>query len=225
MENIDNVTTTTENTTVETSDANLSATDKAIQAARARKAAKANGTVPTAPASTPRVKLTDADRKAKLEQILVDRAARKEARQTSRAKVLADRAANAQPAHLSKVQKAAEKLGVMSADAQSVFDEATAGLPAADIACLAAHLAHFNRVNATVRATQVELEVGQNVRVIGGDPRFIGQVGTLARVNRIRVYVTIAGQDRPHYCFSSDVEVIEAESVEETPVESEAQAS
>jgi hypothetical protein len=53
------------------------------------------------------------------------------------------------------------------------------------------------------------LVVGQFVTVTGGDARFIGMTGTLEKVQRIRCYVRIEGQEKPHYCFTSDVEVTE----------------
>ena len=201
-------------TTTPISDQTVSAIDKAIAAAKNRKATKtAAGTTEgaTATATTPKEpkaakpKMSDEDKAAKLALRETERAAKKAERDVARTAKIAERNANRSPAHMKKVQKAAEKLTALGTAAELIFNEATANLPGAELAALATHIQHFNRVKATERALNQNLEVGQEVNIVGGDPRFIGKTGTLAKVQRIRCYVTVEGINKPVYLFTSDV--------------------
>lgn len=203
-----------EDKTTTTSDQTVSAIDKAIAAAKNRQATKkAAGTTEgtTAKVATPKgpkaakPKMSDEDKAAKLAARETERAAKKAERDTARAAKIAERNANRAPAHMKKVAKAAEKLTALGQAAELLFNEATANLPGAELAALATHIQHFNRVKATERALNQELEVGQEVTIVGGDPRFIGKSGTLAKVQRIRCYVTVEGINKPVYLFTSDV--------------------
>ena len=200
-------------TTSETTDV----VDAALKAALARKAAKAAGGAKTAaPSAKPAkaAKATDAEREAKKAQIEADRKARKEAKEAERAEKLALAQANRKPAHMSKVEKAAERLPRLESTAEHLFTDATANLSRDQVTALALHLQHFNRAQATERALTAKLEVGANVRITGGDPRFIGLTGELSKVQRIRCYCTVPGLDRDVYLFTSDVEVLAAETEE-----------
>lgn len=211
----------TTNTTENNGKQNLSAIDKAIAAARARKDSKANGATAagTATTSTPKAKMTDAERAAKQKQIEEDRAARKTKREEERAAKKAELEAKRQPAHMKKVAKAAEKLGTLSESAQLLFNEATANLTSSDLTSLALHIQHFNRTKSTELAGKVELAVGQAVEIISGEQtKYIGQVGIVVKAQRIRCYVHIEGannrpvpgtDDTGVYFFTSDVRQIE----------------
>lgn len=190
--------------------------DAALKAALARKAAKAAGGAKTAAPSAKPAKATDAEREAKKAQIEADRKARKEAKEAERAEKLALAQANRKPAHMSKVEKAAERLPRLEGTAEHLFTDATANLSRDQVTALALHLQHFNRAQATERALTAKLEVGANVRITGGDPRFIGLTGELSKVQRIRCYCTVPGLDRDVYLFTSDVTVIEEDSESET---------
>ena len=72
---------------------------------------------------------------------------------------------------------------------------------------LALHLQHFNRVKATERALGQRVVQGTSVRIVAGDPRFIGLSGTVVKAQRIRCYVEVPGIKKPVYLFTSDVEV------------------
>lgn len=198
-------------------DQNVSEIDKAIAAAQARKAAKQNnGEASAKPAKEPkaaaapkepkRPKISEEEKAARLEARNKERAERKAKREAERAAKLAARAANRQPAHMKKVQKAAEKLGTLGQAAQLLFNEATTNLTAAELVTLAQHIMHFNRVKATERALGQKIEAGMEVTIVGGDPRFIGKTGTVSKAQRIRCYVTLEGQSKPVYLFTSDVE-------------------
>jgi len=212
-----------ENKDTKLTDQTVSNIDKAIAAAKNRKATKvAAGTTATAdgtaPAATPKEpkaakpKMSDEDKAAKLAARETERAAKKAERDTARAAKLAERNASRSPAHMKKVLKAAEKLTALSTAAELIFNEATANLPGAELAALATHIQHHNRVQATNRALNQNLEVGQSVRITGGDPSFIGKSGTLAKVQRIRCYVTVEGLNKPVYLFTSDVALAATES-------------
>lgn len=209
--------------------------DAAIKAAEARKAAKAaaGGEVtkaakPSKPAKGDKVekpakaaKADDAERAAKKAQIEADRAERKAKKEAERAAKVAEKAANRKPAHMSKVEKAAEKLPVLAETAQVLFGDATANLSRDQVAALALHLQHFNRVKATERALNTKIEAGMTVRIVGGDPRYVGKVGTIEKAQRIRCYVEVDGLTKPVYCFTSDVEPCEV-AAEDEDIEREA---
>lgn len=196
-------------------DQNVSEIDKALAAAKARKDAKGSGGATPKPAkaenadATPkepkRPKLSEEEKAARLAQRETERAARKATRDAARAAKLAERNANRKPAHMKKVEKAAEKLAALGQAAELLFNEATTNLTAAELATLATHIQHFNRVQATQRALSQKIEAGMQVTIIGGDPRWIGKTGTVSKAQRIRCYVTLEGQAKPVYLFTSDV--------------------
>lgn len=204
-------------------DATVSKIDQAIAAATARKAMKtAVGTTmpkppkepkaPKAPSEPKRPRVTDEEKAARLAKRDVDRAAAKEIRDAVRATKLAERTAGRQPAHMRKVLKAAEKLGPLGQAAALLFAEATTNLTGAELATLALHIQHFNRVSATSRALGQKIVAGQEVEIVGGDPRFVGKTGTVFKAQRIRCYVTVAGNSKPVYLFTSDVAPVASES-------------
>lgn len=207
----------------------ISAIDKALAAAKARKAARqAGGEVAETPAKAAKgSKAPAAKASAKPAKDVADkeaaRALREKEREAAKAKRDAEREAKKaekvaakKPAHMSKVEKAAEKLPALNADAETVFSDAVANLPAAQVAALALHLQHFNRVKATERAMTAKIEEGLEVEIIGGDPRFIGKVGTVVKAGRLRCHVEVEGLDKNVYCFTSDVAPVAAEEVEAT---------
>lgn len=192
---------------------NISAIDKALNDAKARKAVKAqaNGEAPTggstasAPAEKP-AKASDAEKLAAKAAKDAERAAAKSKRDAERAEKQAVKDAAKRTPHMSKVDKAAEKLPSLSSSAQASFNDVTTNLSATDISALAAHLTHFNRVQATGRALTTKIEVGDTVRIVSGDARYLGATGTVAKAQRIRCYVTVEGASKDVYLYNSDVE-------------------
>lgn len=174
------------------------------ETAAAPKAAKAPK-APKEPSAPKRPRLTDEQKAERETNRASERASKKATRDAARAAKKAERDSSKQPAHMRKVAKAAEKLGTLNDSAQLLFNEATANLTAADLATLALHIQHFNRVKATERALSQSIEAGMEVSIIGGDPRFIGQTGTVFKAQRIRCYVTVTGAKKPVYLFTSDV--------------------
>ena len=196
----------------------LSAIDRALAAAQARKAAKeSNGdSAPASKPSSPKVKIAKDDvakatakslqneaRQARQAQIKADREARKAAKAAEKA--------NGKPAHMKKIDRAASKLPALNDQMQVTFNEVTTNFSAEQITALALHLQHFNRVKATERALGQKVEAGLQVRIIGGDPKFIGMTGTVAKAQRIRCFVEVPGIKKPVYLFTSDVEVMASE--------------
>lgn len=188
----------------------LSAIDKALAMAKARKSAKEEATV--SETSTVKQKISTADRATLKANRDAERAARKlaiaqqrEARKAARLATHGD----GQTPHMKKIEKAAAALPKMSDATQLSFNEITSNLSAAQITALSLHLQHFNRVKATERALTQTLDVGQQVRIISGVQKYIGMTGTVDRAQRIRCFVTIPGVSKPVYLFTSDVELLE----------------
>lgn len=186
------------------SDANT--IDAAIEEAKRRKAARKG----ESSKSGSQVRLSAEERAAREEARLREREEKKAAREAVRAAKRAERDASRKPAHMAKVEKAASKLPGLSDDAQALFNSATVSLTAEQVTALASHLNHFNRVKATHRALSQKLAVGDTVRLIGGDPRFVGQTGEIVKAQRIRCYVQVASAKKPIYCFTSDAELVKS---------------
>lgn len=193
--------------------AKMSEIDKAIAAAKARQEArKASGGTAAAATKTPAkgvgktpAKKDVSDKEAQKAQREKERAEAKAKRDAEREAKKAAKEAARKPAHMSKVQKAAEKLPNMNDTASLMFSDATSNLGASQIGALALHLQHFNRVKATERALNAKIEEGLEVEIIGGDPRFIGKTGTVVKAGRLRCHVEVEGLDKNVYCFTSDV--------------------
>jgi len=194
-----------------------SAIDRALAAAMARKAARdGGGEVTASPALTLNEKIgkaipnsksvadAKAQRQAEREASMSTRKAEREARKAAKAAEDADK----RPVHMAKVARAASKLPQLSTDASDAFATLTTKLATDQIAALALHLQHHNRVAATQNALTVKMTTGTAVRIVGGDPRFIGKTGVVSKAQRIRCYVAIEGVAKPVYCFTSDVNTV-----------------
>ena len=221
---------------------NISKIDAAIAAAKARKAAREAALQEAAQApqdsavsesgdssdTSSSYELSDADKRqstraAKKAMILADREARKAAKQAERsAKKETKVAQRSGPAHMSKVDKAAAKLPTLTSEAKALLDDCTSQLHPDQLAALALHIQHINRVNATQRALSAKVEAGTAVRIIGGDPKFVGRTGVVFKAQRIRCYVTVPGVNRPVYLFTSDVTPVEVETLPEVSEPEEA---
>ena len=209
-----------ETTTVnQGSDNKLSAIERALAAAKARKAAQA-AAQPSAAEEKPVAKKEKApkapreDKSAarveKQAQIAREREERKAARAEKKTTKAAAAAETRKPAHMKKVERAAAKLPALNDSAQLLFNEAVGNFSADQLTAIALHLQHHNRVAATQRAVATKLEVGMQVRITGGEPRFVGKTGTVSEVRRIRRYVEVPGVSKPVYVFTSDVEAVAA---------------
>jgi len=195
----------------------ISKLDQAVLQAKNR-VAEQNGQTPGEP-KPKRTRLTDEERTARAAALELQRAEKKEARATKKAEKLAAYEAGRKPAHLAKVQKAAEKLPAMGESSQGFFDELTSNLEAADVFSLAANLNHWVRAKQTELALSANVNTGDKVRILSGHPRFIGQTGTVSKAQRIRCLVTVEGYDKEIYLFTSDVEVTEAAPIKTVPAD------
>lgn len=142
-----------------------------------------------------------------------EREASRQAAKAERERIAAERkaskAVDTRPAHMKKVENAAARLPQLGAVAQGTLDEIVRTLNSEQLTALALHIQHHNRVQATQRATAgVELKVGQVVRIIGGDPKYIGLTGSIETLRRIRCFVTVPGVNKPVYVFTSEVEPV-----------------
>ena len=191
----------------------ISAIDKAIANAQARKAMK-NGTdtnatqTPGAPGEPKRPRLSDEEKAARQATKDAERASKKVERDAARDARKAAKNDEKRTPHMSKVEKAASKLPEITEAAQSTVNEITANFSAAVVASIAAHLNHFNRVNATERALNQKVATGDTVRIVSGDARYVGREAVVSKAQRIRCYVDIEGVNKPVYLFTSDVEVV-----------------
>jgi hypothetical protein len=114
-------------------------------------------------------------------------------------------------AHLAKVEAYGKGLPTPSAAVVELLELARA-LSTGDMNVLATHIAFDARKRATIIASSnakaCPIKEGDRVKIIAasGNPRFIGQVGTVTRANRIRIFVQLATVKHPVYLFSSEVE-------------------
>lgn len=205
----------------------LSAIDRALELAKQRAAAKAaaNGETTLKVIKEPKPKAEkepkakvvnleaksakDADRAAAKAKMEAERAERKAAADAKRAAAKVEREAKQQPrgpAHMKKVDKAAARLPALSSEAQTKLNELRAELSNVDMTVLALHMQHHVRVAATSKAHGRKFTNGQRVRIVGGDPRFIGQEGTIDQARNIRCFVNVEGVKKPVYVFTSDIE-------------------
>lgn len=205
----------------------LSAIDRALELAKQRAAAKAaaNGETTLKVVKEPKPKAEkepkakvvnleaksakDADRAAAKAKMEAERAERKAAADAKRAAAKVEREAKQQPrgpAHMKKVDKAAARLPALSSEAQTKLNELRAELSNVDMTVLALHMQHHVRVAATSKAHGRKFTNGQRVRIVGGDPRFIGQEGTIDQARNIRCFVNVEGVKKPVYVFTSDIE-------------------
>jgi len=202
-----------------------SAIDLAIAKAKARKAARAAGGETEVVASTKAAKQPKAEKVVDLEKLaakelkLAERAAAKFERDAARDIKRQAKLDERKPANLTKVERAESKLPKLSDAASFAFNQLTLNHTSADLATMALHIQHFNRANATQRAATTKLTVGNDVRITGGDPRYVGMIGTVAKAQRIRCYVTVEGLNKDVYLFTSDVEVLDADVCEATGTE------
>lgn len=114
-------------------------------------------------------------------------------------------------AHLAKVEAFGKGLPTPSAAVIELLELARV-LSTGDMNVLATHIAFDARKRATIIASSnakaCPIKEGDRVKIIAasGNPRFIGQVGTVTRANRIRIFVQLATVKHPVYLFSSEVE-------------------
>lgn len=211
----------------------LSAIERALIAAKARKAAKvAAGLLPETPEPTAASKVTKAikasseDRDAartkrdeeRVERLNAKAAKLKAEEEAKAAKKAAKEAAKAadssskKPAHMKKVDAARAKCPTLNSEAEKIFGEITANFSAQQIDALAQHLMVHNRATATLLATQREpLPLGATVRITGGEAKYVGLTGEVVHSQKLRAKVAVPGVSKPVYIYNGQAEVVTAE--------------
>lgn len=172
-------------------DANISKIDAVIAAARARKAEREGEVVVES-----KPKLSAEERSLRKQQINQEREVRKQVKLEKK---------QGKAIHMSKVEKAAARLPKMNSTAETAYSEIITNFSATQVAAIALHLQHYNRLKSTELALQSRIETGMSVKISGGDPKFIGCTGTVVEARRIRCFVDVPGFKKPVYCFTSDV--------------------
>jgi hypothetical protein len=214
--------------TMETTNTKRSKLDAMLAAAKARMDQKNAGTGPTtvgeqqdavkssAPSPTPKKReeataqiLAERERrlKEKTEKEAEKAAAklRKEAEKAQKAETKATGSS-----HMKKVDKAAGKLPKIDDATRAVLEQVlSAALSPTQRATLAAHVLHQNRVDATTTATHSKpLPLGADVRITGGDPKFVGLEGKVVHSHKLRAKVEVPGYTKPVYIYTGEAEVI-----------------
>jgi len=150
-----------------------------------------------------------AARKAKKEADGTIAQAKREARAAKRAALLASK----KPAHVFKLEKATSKLPALDESMTAALEDLKHDFTVPELAILALHLQHAVRVDSTLKAIAVRndeqpvLAEGDSVKIVSGDPRYIGKEGTVIKTKKIHVFVDVGGK-KPLYAFTSDVEKI-----------------
>ncbi len=193
---------------------NVSAIDRALAAAKARKAVK-EGITDAAPmprkAEKSEPKPDAAAKAAAKAEKEAQKAAKKAERDAAREARKADKAdkADKKPAHMKKVERAFSKLPALSEATQLIFNEATCNLSAQQLDAMAQHILHHNRTMATANAMKTEpLRVGDTVRITGGDPKFVGMVGTVVKSRQLRAKIQVPGMEKLVYIFTGQAEPV-----------------
>jgi hypothetical protein len=223
---------------VESANNKMSAIDRALAAAKARKAAKeaagiteetttvvAKAAVPKAP-KEPKVKAErptdeakaarnaerEARRAAKAAKEAEDRAA-KDARKAERAakrEAKASAKAEKKPAHMKKVERARAKLPVLNSESEKIFSEVVSNFGVAEIDLIAEHLLVHSRAYKTQRATALEaLPLGATVKITGGDRRYIGMTGKVVHSQRLRAKIEVPGVSKEVYIYNGEASLVE----------------
>jgi len=222
-----------------------SAIERALAAAKARKAAKASEDTgdlemeATEESPSPKTKVkaakpTDeekAAKKAARDAERAQRAAAKEAAEAAKAEAKAAKeaekaaakaakeAAKKGPSHMKKVEKARAKLPALPSAMATLFDDITSNHAAGSIEVFAQHLLVQARALRTLRATESsQLPLGATVRITGGEPKFVGMTGKVVHSHKLRAKVEVEGLKNPVYIYTG-----EAELAEPTPAEAAAE--
>ncbi len=142
------------------------------------------------------------------------RAARKAVREEKKAAKLAERAAKGSGDKL--VEKALSKLPKLDDQLSALVAQIVECTQAhsASLAAVVDHLKFAANVAGRAQAKAVEVEAGNAVRIIGGNPKYVGMVGIVERAAKLRCHVAVPNKDTTIYLFNSDVEVIDPDSLD-----------
>lgn len=203
-----------------TNNVNISAIDRALAAAKARKAAKEEFSDADADAAPMLRKAEksmikpDAAEKAAVKALKDAQKANKKAeRDAERARRKMEKStvqAVKKTSHMKKVERALSKLPSLNEATQLIFNEATCNISGQQLDALAQNILHHNRMMATVNAMKSNmLRIGDMVRITGGEPKFIGMVGTVAKSRQLRAKIQVEGVEKLVYIFTGQAELLE----------------
>jgi hypothetical protein len=213
----------------------MSAIDRALAAAKARKSAKDAAsktntvdvveTKPKVSVSkefekkqkaaaneelTTLQKSAKAEKKAAEEAAKAERKAKRDADRAERRSAKEAAATNKKPSHMKKVERARSKCPALNGPAEALFNEATTNLSILQIEALSQHLVVQARAMRTIRAAQTAvLALGSTVRITGGDPKFVGAVGKVVHSHKLRAKVEVPGVSKPVYIYTGEAEVVD----------------
>lgn len=103
------------------------------------------------------------------------------------------------PAHMSKVEKVAAQLPQLSEEASVVY-QASVNLSTADMNALVSHInveirrRSIRNQETAARQGRTNFEEGSRVKIVSGNPKFVGMEGTVTKKQRIRCYVKLDGR-------------------------------
>ena len=111
------------------------------------------------------------------------------------------------PAHVVRIKNLCDRLPELSDGLRTAFESLIGKLSVNDIEQLTDRLSLHVRLARTLAANDVDLSVGDRVKILTGNDRYVGQVATMKKVQHIRCYVqTDDGSEL--YLMLSDVEKV-----------------
>lgn len=198
-------------------DTKLSAIDRALAAAKARKAAKdkqevdASGAEQARPSREERA-LQRAQREEEFRKAREERRNRREQEKSEKKY----RAPTGLPTHMKKVNNAKAKLPKMDATVSEAFNDLTRRFDVTQLTALSMHIQLHNREALTLKSTKSPpLKLGTTVRITGGDPKFVGLVGQVVHSQRLRARVKVPGLKYEVYVYSCEAEETQQATVAE----------
>lgn len=167
--------------------------------------------------------LRDQERAAKKAELEIKRAAKKAEREAAKAAKAAERA-NKAPAWQRKIERLTAALPEATENLTNLQSVLTT-FSDVELTSALAYVEFERRVRGIRATAELKASEGQTLNV--GDKvlikncnarKFIGQVGVVDLVRRIRAFVVVPGFDTKAYVFTSDVEVLEPANAEEMGV-------
>ena len=117
----------------------------------------------------------------------------------------------------SKLERTFMNLPELNKDAKDIVELAKV-LHENDMNCIIKHLQYYIKQATHKKVADIRTTVrnpvipGDVVKIVGGDPSYVGKIGIVDRVQRVRCFVEI-DQRKPVYIYLSDVEVIQNDDV------------
>lgn len=196
----------------------LSAIERALAAAKARKAVRdsSESDESSLDRDTQKQQLASdrEQRKAKKLEQLQRLQQEKEERKLAKAAAKEQRLLKKQPrrsdkpAHMKKVENARARLAPLESSAQFFYNDITTSLNTLQMETLAQHLLVAAREQRTLAAANAPaIPVGATVRITGGEPKFIGLLGEVTHSQKLRLVVKVQDVKKPVYIYAGEAEL------------------